>query len=209
VRTNQRFPLILMLHGSGAIGDDNTAQLGALAMSWADSAVRREFPAYVVVPQFSERSAYYEVDSTDGLPRSRSGSQLRAALDLVESLLRVEAIDTSRIYVMGFSMGASAVWQVLLLRPHTFAGAIAFAGIPPERATASLLMHENIFVLHGDADTENPPQADWAMLAALRRSGGTSALHKEFPGLGHEVPSSFVADISWRRWLFSQKLKLR
>ncbi len=40
-QAGKRYPLIIVLHGSGAIGNDNSSQLGALAMSWSAPAIRK------------------------------------------------------------------------------------------------------------------------------------------------------------------------
>ena len=70
-RAGRRYPLVLVLHGSGAIGTDNLAQLGPFARSWTSPETRRRFPAYVLVPQFPARSAVYETSGVDALPISR------------------------------------------------------------------------------------------------------------------------------------------
>src|ERR1019366_4684785 len=54
-------PLVIVLHGSGSIGSDNEAQLGDLALGFAQPGVRTAYPAYVLVPQFTARSANYHV----------------------------------------------------------------------------------------------------------------------------------------------------
>src|ERR1700754_4600631 len=59
-----KYPLVLILHSSGAIGTDNTSQLGILAKLWAQPAIRNKYPAYVVAPQFSRRSSNYQMDKS-------------------------------------------------------------------------------------------------------------------------------------------------
>jgi acetyl esterase/lipase len=88
-RTGRRYPLVLVLHGSGAIGTDNQAQLGPFARSWTPPGLRRRFPAYVLVPQFPVRSAVYETSGVDALPVSRPQPSLETALELADKLLRV------------------------------------------------------------------------------------------------------------------------
>ena len=68
----REYPLVVLLHGSGAIGDDNEKQIGAVARAWGEPALRKRFPAYVLVPQVPVRSADYRPGG-DGLPASVPG----------------------------------------------------------------------------------------------------------------------------------------
>lgn len=200
----QRFPLVLMLHGSGGIGADNRAQLGMLARSWSLPAIAKQFPAFVIAPQFAARTANYARDRTDGGPSSRAGPALEAALALVEHYVKTEAVDPERIYVVGFSMGASAAWHAVTGRPGLFAAAVPFSGVAPERALAPGLAATPIFMVHGNADTTNSIASDRLMYAALQRAGG-AVRFREVEGLDHNVPLDMLAATDWRTWLFGQR----
>jgi predicted peptidase len=199
-----RYPLVLILHGSGQIGEDNMAQLGSFVRSWASAELRRRFPAYVLVPQFPSRSASYSPDPADGLPASSPGPPLLAAMELVDSLPQDLPIDERRLYVVGFSMGGSAAWNALLLRPDRFAAAVPIAGVPPARSLAPRLTSATLLVVHGTADTENPPDAARAMVTALHRAGAPRIRLREYEGLEHQVPPDLLTGAKWRAWLFAQ-----
>lgn len=198
------YPLVLVLHGSGAIGADNQAQLGALATAWALPQVMAAFPAYVVAPQFPARTADY-TPGPDGALQAHANPPLQPALALVDELAAHYRIDRRRIYVTGFSMGASGVWQALLARPGLFAGAVPIAGIAPPRADAVRLTKVPLLVVHGDADTENPPGSDLAMVQALRAAGNERVKLVMHAGLGHEIASEVLYGRWWREWLFEQR----
>jgi predicted peptidase len=202
------YPLVLVLHGSGAIGTDNRAQLGALAKAWALPQVMGGFPAYVVVPQFPARTADY-TPGPDGALQSQAYPPLQSALALVDELAVRYRVDRRRIYVTGFSMGASGVWQALLARPELFAAAVPIAGIAPPRAEAIRLKKVPLLVVHGDADTENPPQSDLAMVKALHAAGNTRVELVMHAGLAHEIAPEIVYGRWWRDWLFKQTLQSR
>lgn len=201
--TSERLPLVIVLHGSGAIGTDNTAQIGAFAKGWALPDVVARFPAYVAVPQVAVRSADYGPDD-DGLPASHPGASLPAVLDLVETLVRTLPVDPSRVYVVGFSMGGSAALNALLIEPERFAAAVAFSPVPPSRALAGKVSGLPVLLVHGDADDENPYPSDRAWAEALAKAGG----HPRFivyAGMEHRTPPDMLAwDDSWRTWLFAQ-----
>lgn len=204
----KRYPLIIVLHGSGAIGNDNSSQLGALAMSWSAPAIRKRYPAYILVPQFAERSANYAPSAADGLLAAKPGPNLPTLHALVETLKPQFAIDPDRIYVTGFSMGASAATQAVLQDQNIYAAAVAFSGIAPERANAAQLKDLPLLLVHGDADTENPIEPDRALFAALQRQpGGAKARLLEYRGLEHTVPADMLLATAWRDWLFAQHKK--
>jgi predicted peptidase len=202
------YPLVLVLHGSDGIGTDNLAQLSALILSWANDAVQSRFPAYVVAPQFPTRSAAYQISPADNLLASYSGVPLLAALELVDKLAATLPIDRSRIYIVGFSMGASTGWHAMLLRPHLFAAAVLASGTPPERSNAASLGTMPLLITHGNVDPENPFEPDRAMYAALRLHGGNAARFREYDNMAHAVPPDMLLATPettwWRDWLFHQ-----
>jgi predicted peptidase len=200
-----KYPLVLILHGSGGIGTDNVSQLGAFARAWALDAIRARFPAFIAVPQTAERTAVYSGGEHDASRVSTGTPWLDATLALVDTLVQTRAIDASRIYVLGFSMGGSATWNALVRRPGLFAAAMPVSGVPPERRKASLLSGTPILIVHGDADPENPVAADRAMYDALFRAGARTTRFREYRGLDHRVLPEFMTDTTWRSWLFSQQ----
>lgn len=201
----RRYPLVLQLHGSGAIGTDNAAQLGPFATGWAARTARARFAAYVLVPQFPARTVEYRTDDgLDGVPVSRPLPPLAAALELLDSLRRSLPVDTTRVYVVGFSMGGSSVWHALLSRPTTFAGAVAIAGVPPDAAALRRLPRVPLLLVHGTADTENPFAAARGAFEALPPSARRGVDFRAYPALGHEIPSDIVRGHWWRDWLFAR-----
>lgn len=203
VQAGQRYPLVVQLHSSGGIGQDNQSQLDALAKGWALPGNRARFPAFILVPQFAVRSANYDDPVT---PRSAQASPaLEAAMELVDHLLVTHTIDAQRIYASGFSMGGSAAWLAPTLRPDRFAAIVPVSGIAPDDASANALQHVPILALHGDADTENPIDADRRLVATLYARGNRQVRLREYVGLAHAPPGDVLPGTWWRDWLFAQR----
>ncbi len=200
-----KLPLVLMLHDSGAIGADNQMQLRGLMRSWAHPDMRARFPAYILVPQTQARSADYQPSPADGELFSFSLPPLAAVMELVERIAAQHAIDADRIYVVGFSMGGSAAWQALLLRPDVFAAAVPIAAIAPDRSLAAVLAGKPLLIVHGNADSENPIASDRLMFARLQAQPGSQVHFREYEGLNHMVPPDMIFATDWREWLFAQK----
>lgn len=198
----QRYPLVVQFHGSGGIGTDNLGQLENAARAWTLPAIRSRYPAFVLVPQFPARSALYDDPQ---VPRvARAAPELQAALDLIDAIVAQHPVDRDRIYATGFSMGGSTTWLALLARPNLFAAAMPVSGIAPDRARAADLVPVPLLILHGQADDENPIEADRAMAAAIRAAGGRQIRLREYAGLGHRPPAELVPGEWWRDWLFAQ-----
>jgi predicted esterase len=204
-RAAGRLPLVVMLHGSGAIGADNRSQLGAFTMGWAHPAPAAETPAIVAIPQATSRSANYLTDA-DGLPASRPGDSFPGLLALIDNLARDPAVDPKRIYLVGFSMGASTALQAALQHPGRFAGVVAFSPVPPPRADARRLAGTPLMLVHGDADTDNPFAADKAFVEALTAAGAEPRFIVH-AGMDHRVPPDMLFATDWRRWLFQQRAR--
>jgi predicted peptidase len=207
-KKEHRYPLVLVLHGSGAIGTDNRTQLGVLAKLWGQPEIQKAYPAYILVPQFPVRSSNYLPDQDNKVLSSAPDPSLTSTLDLIDSLKKIYPVDSRRIYVIGFSMGASATINSLGLRPDLFAAAVAISGIP-DFNHINTLAKTPIWFIHGNADTENPINSDAMLLKKLQALKAPHIKYWEIDGLAHEVYPELYMDDVIPRWLFKQKIPLR
>lgn len=189
-------------HASGAIGTDNRAQIGAFSNGWLDPAIRRNYPAFLLVPQFASRTVEYPSAADASSLRSRPLPPLSAAIELVEHIGRDLPIDRSRVYVVGFSMGGSAALQCIVMRPDLFAAVMAIAPVPPD---ISAPPKRAMLIVHGDADTENPYVASRRWADATRKQDA-SLEFRTYPSLAHELPADLPKATWWREWLFSKRI---
>lgn len=194
VAPGRMYPLVVIFHGSGAIGTDNVSQVGPYAKSWATPLMRERYPAFVLVPQFSARSAVYS--GTGAATVSQPTDLLRDALLALEEVKRTLPVDARRVYAVGFSMGGSAVWSSLVLRPGLFSAAVSVAGVPRELRT---LGRTRLLLVHGDADDENPFTA---ALAAHEALASRQVEFRRYQGLGHEFPPDLLVGTGIADWLF-------
>ena len=201
--TNENsFPLVIILHGSGEIGTNNTAQMGLLAKMWATNNFKTKYPAFIVVPQFPKRSSSYINDSLIKLPTSQAQPALQTIISLIDSLKYNPRIDTKRIYLVGFSMGASTAMNALDKRKDLFAAAVAFSGIPDFYGN---VIHKPLWIIHGNADKENTFSSDSLFYNKMKTNKGMLIKFWEINNLKHEVPLSFITSEAIPKWLFKQK----
>ena len=127
-----KLPLILFLHGSGGLGDDNLKQMGLGntfgTRVWALPENQKSFPCYVVVPQ-TDRGWIRYAPSNPGDTEAKIipglGDGARLAFEIVDTLVREFGIDERRIYITGQSMGGGGTWHMMAQRPNFFAAGSA------------------------------------------------------------------------------------
>jgi len=171
----QQYPLILCLHGMGGRGSDNIAQLKNYVMPFTQNDVRQTYPHFFVAPQTStvwtnplnkgKNISLAEMEKSL-LPDGRNpnmarikkvyldnpNGELLKALRLVDELVKKYNIDTSRIYVIGHSMGGFGTFNAIWNRPNFFAAAIPSAGVLLPQFNREKIKDIPLWLFHGDND---------------------------------------------------------
>ncbi|UUZ54673.1 hypothetical protein LP419_00885 [Massilia sp. H-1] len=62
-----------------------------------------------------------------------------------------------------------------------------------------------IWVMHGNADDENPIVADRRLTKQIMNVGGKRILFREYEGLAHQLHADMYPGTWWRDWLFRQR----
>jgi predicted peptidase len=203
--TKNKLPLVIVFHGSNAVGTDNTSQLGILAKLFATDEIQAKYPAFILAPQFPSRSSNYVLDRSRNVLTSVPQSCLTTALQLIDSLKNTLNIDEKRIYLIGFSMGASSVINALALKPDVFAAGISISGIP-QFNQVNRLANIPIWLIHGNIDTENPFNSDKEFFEEVSYQNKTRFW--EFDNLAHnDIFSTAILTDELPKWLFKNKRK--
>lgn len=210
------WPVIVSLHGNGRQGTDGMLQTGTdFAIHIREN--RAPFPAIVVFPQGKIGTRWF-------YPQMQQ--LVLAELDHTTAEFRV---DTTRLYLHGYSMGATGSYRLAYKWPHRFAAIVAVAGrvepganytpeeiaidrttnpavaaLDPFSALASGLKNMPMWIFHGDADSQVPVGQSRKLVAALR-SVGAPVRYTELPGATHDTaPPKAYAEAELFRWLLSQ-----
>ncbi|MGZ3873334.1 MAG: prolyl oligopeptidase family serine peptidase [Mucilaginibacter sp.] len=110
-------------------------------------------------------------------------------------------IDPRKIYVIGFSMGASTAINAMGQRPDLFAAAVSISGIP-EFDQLDVIALKPIWFIHGDADTENPIASDALFYKKLQEQKARNIRYWQVEGLQHEIyPELYMTD-EIPKWLW-------
>jgi len=205
-----KLPLVVYLHGSGGLGDDNEKQLqlGNIfgTRVWLLPENQKRFPCYVLVPQTDRGWIKYDFSqSGDGpakeLPGFGDGNRL--ALEIVDHLSHELPIDDRQIFITGQSMGGAGVWNMLANRPGVFAAAAICCGsVSAEDGTNSV--DTPLWNFHGDSDQSVPVSLSRERMAARRKAGG-HPLYTEYPGVDHNVWQWAYTEPELVKWIFSQR----
>lgn len=204
---SKAWPLIVFLHGAGERGSDGLLQTEV----GIGTAIRRfpdRFPAIVLFPQ---------------CPNDEFWDVMFAPIEHMMACTRDEyAIDPSRIYLTGLSMGAYGAWLWASMRPDTFAALMPICGggnveeiaarlgrslagdygAPEERIRRLATLPTWVF--HGADDPTVPVERSREMVAALKAAGG-NVQYTEFPNTGHNSWDPAYTHKEAIRWLFKQR----
>jgi predicted peptidase len=201
----KKYPLVIFLHGAGERGDDNERQLIHGGRSFADEALRRRHPAFVVAPQCPVEKKWVEVpwDARQHKAPADPGPTMARVFALLEELQQEFPIDRNRIYAVGLSMGGYGVWDVLGRKPGLLAAAVPICG-GGDPAYADKCKSTSVWAFHGGADPVVIPERSREMIKALQAAGG-KPIYTEYAGVGHDSWTlTFDNQLMWD-WLFAQR----
>ena len=172
-------PLILALHGGGGIGDDNADnvfQFGPLL----EVAKRRQ--AFLYVPQAT--TAYWD-----------TGDRPERIMAKVDQLIETHAVDSNRLYIIGYSMGGGGTWDMYSRYADRFAAAVPICSVTPGRGyDAARLINKPAWTFHARNDIVVTVGSTHFILNGLIAAAGLPPI--EYP------PSTIQADwgIAWPEW---------
>lgn len=192
--------LVIFLHSAGGRGYDNLSQLGMPAVkSVYDYLNRNNRHAYFIVPQCPEAASWSGVapgedgrrDDGSGPHRPVFGSGkpklknrtpfVRHLMPMIRNYLSVYPIAKSKVYVLGASMGAAGVWELIAENPEDFAAALPASGSYRGKDFASLIKTPIICTAGGD---EHSYMKNKRLIEKLK-SMGADAMFFPLEGKGH------------------------
>lgn len=210
----KKYPLLLVLHGVGERGNNNTAQLAHGGDVFIKPAMRSRFPAIVVFPQCPVNSYWANVDiRTDAATQRRSfnfrkGGKPTKAMSLLLSLLhqlrRRQDIDKSQVYVGGLSMGGMGTLETLRRKPQYFAAAFSICGGDNPANAKKYARKVPLWFFHGGKDDVVTPDHSVTMVAAVKEAGGNPKFTL-YPNDKHNSWDDAFAEPNLLPWLFSHK----
>ncbi len=178
-KKQQRWPLIMFLHGAGERGDN----LEKVKKHGPPKIVekQKDFPFIVVSPQCPTGDWW-----TD---------EVEVLINLLDDIVARYKVDKQRIYLTGLSMGGYGTWSLASAHPERFAAIAPICG-GGKRFMAMRLEDIPVWVFHGAKDKTVPLKESEEMVDAIRNRGG-NAKFTIYPDAGHD---------SWTETYNNQKL---
>lgn len=215
---NSKVPVMLYLHGSGARGDDNLAQIDGF--HWAEEPIKENIDFIVVLPQCRGGSFW----GSDKMARYAI-----AALD--QTIVEFNG-DPQRLYLAGFSLGGYGTWHIAAAYPGKFAAVVPVAGgivgerppapedravvIPkvaeifdspePYVAAAKAIGQTPVWAFHGSDDDAVPVEFSRKSVQALKDAGNNRVRYTEYQGDKHQIFGKAIAEPGLLEWLSEQRL---
>lgn len=183
----RRWPLILYLHGGSLRGTDvDTVRVwGVPRVAERDP----DFPFVVVSPQAAPGTLWTDTEL------------LAALLDEVAARY---AVDTTRVYLTGHSMGGNGAWYLAYAHPERFAAVVPMSA-PANPWWATRLRDVPVWVFHGARDSVVPLRESEAMVKALREEGNRRVRLTVLPERGHGLLDLYGENREIYDWLLRHR----
>jgi predicted peptidase len=213
-RTDEKYPLIFVLHGAGERGLNNEAQLIHGSSLFLRDSIRKEFPAIVVFPQVEPQDYWAQVEvKRDTFPlqfnflnTGEPTKAMRLLMELSDRLALQKFVDNDKIYVGGLSMGGMGTYEIIYRKPEFFAAAFAICGGADPAIVEKYPLGFPIWIFHGEKDDVVPPDLSKTMARVINSHGGNAKLSL-YPDDNHNSWDSAFSEPYLLPWLFSQQKK--
>lgn len=186
-KANEKFPLLLFLHGGGESGDS----LATIKTNGPPKLIAqgKQFPFLILAPQNPYKKKWWNT---------------RAVVQLLDSITDNNRVDKRRIYLTGLSRGGGAAWEMAVQYPNKFAAMAVVCGMTPVPYASWIDKGMPIWVFHGEDDMSIPFSESESMVNRLRDLGHDVKFTR-YPGVGHnswiqayeteELYSWFIAQV--------------
>lgn len=185
--SQEHTPVIIFLHGVSLCGRnlDRVRRYGPL-----DAIVKgREIEALTIVPQ-----------------NPGGAWNPKKIMDVLDWVKRNYACDTTRVYVLGMSLGGYGTMDVCATYPDRIAAGMAFCG-GSSLKDVSGLGKLPFWIIHGTADRAVPIKQSKVVVEKLKESGNdTRLLYDWWQGANHGAPARLFYLRKTYEWLFSHSL---
>jgi predicted peptidase len=195
-KDDQRWPLILFLHGAGERGND----LRKVAVHGPPKIVKKkpDFPFILVSPQCPEGETWSD----------------EVLLNLLDHVITRHKVDTNRVYLTGLSMGGYGTWSLGIKYPERFAAMAPVCGggetikvLLASRQKAAALKSLGVWAFHGAKDPVVKLEESERMVAALKKAGVKEVELTVYPEAQHDSWTETYGNEKLYEWFLKHQRK--
>lgn len=148
-----------------------------------------------------------EIEALTIVPQNPGGAwNPKKIMDVLDWVKRNYACDTTRVYVLGMSLGGYGTMDVCATYPDRIAAGMAFCG-GSSLKDVSGLGKLPFWIIHGTADRAVPIKQSKVVVEKLKESGNdTRLLYDWWQGANHGAPARLFYLRKTYEWLFSHSL---
>ena len=181
------YGLLLFLHGGGESGDS----LGIIKKNGPPKLITegKQFPFLILAPQN---------------PYKRKWWNVRAVMQLLDTVVKNNRVDPDRLYLTGLSRGGSAAWEIAVQYPDTFAAMAVVCGMTPDPYASWINREMPIWVFHGTEDKSIPFSESETMVNKLKEMG-CPVKFTIYEGVGHNSWEQAYTTEELYSWLANQR----
>lgn len=179
-------PIVVFLHGASLCGNN----LNKVLRYGTVDAIKRglKLDAYVIAPQ------------------TQGAWNPQRVMNVVDYVIDNKLdVDTSRIYVVGMSLGGYGSIDVSNAFPDRIAAALSFCGGGSAKDYTGLSQMP-MWIVHGTADRAVGVGQSDAVAAAVRAIDGSRLHYDRIAGMNHAQPARFFYVPEFYEWLFQHSL---
>lgn len=209
--TERRWPTILFLHSTAESG----ANLALLLKNGPPKLLETITAENSKLQTPSEAAKAIASEFIVLSPQCPAGQgwDADALLALLDDVSAKHRVDSSRVYLTGFSMGGFGTWSLGLRHPHRFAAIAPIcgggdfielgAGLPAKRPALQSLP---IWAFHGRNDTQVPLSESERMIDAVKKVSGNNGVRLTvYPDAGHDAWTETYDNPELYRWFLQHR----
>jgi len=199
-RADQKWPVLLFLHGAGSRGTDGKLPLiGGIGSQIQARA--QTLPMIVVFPQCED------VDGRAATGWRTDGPDARRALAILDAVEREFSVDRKREILSGTSMGGFGTWDIAAANPSRWSAIVPLAGWG-DFSKARDFKNLPIWAFHGSKDLEVKADDHKRMVEAVRAAGGR-AYFTLLPEVRHNILNVVFGEDAIYEWMLNPQSEPR
>lgn len=202
--SEDKYPLLLFLHGSGERGNDLDRVLNyGLPKRFAKG---EHYPFIMIAPQCpNDSDPKNREPDTEPKEFWATPDTIDRAKNIIDyEIERLGRVDEDRVYVTGLSMGGYGTYHIVGRHPEVFAAAAPICGAGDGWLDYEAVAHVPFWAFHGEKDRV-VKLADQQKTVDALKAAGASVRFTIYPNVGHRSWDRTYANPELFEWLLAQK----